>query len=114
MLHAFNNYTCSFPQEMSSHYWPSDPETFGKVTVNKVSQQNHGDYVLRKFEIDEQKDQASPLLSVKTSFTVSQFQFMEWPEHKCPQEAAPIIELINCVIKVQMATGNKPIVVMCK
>ena len=102
---------------MSSHYWPGegdDPETFGKVTVKKVAQQTHSDYVLRKFEIDEQKDQASSLLSIKTSFTVSLFQFKEWPEHKCPQEAAPIIDLINCVIKVQMTTGNKPIVVMCK
>ena len=104
-------------QEMSCHYWPSDegePQAFGKVTVKKVSQQDCGAYVTRKFEIDEEKDQSSPLLSIKTSFNVTQFQFMEWPEHESPSETPTIIELINSVNKVQMGTGNRPIVVMCK
>lgn len=102
---------------MSCHYWPNDqdqPLTYGKVMVKKISQENRGDFVVRKFEIDEKKLDSSSLVNLRTSFTVTQIQFLGWPEHGTPPSSSSLIELVDNVTKIQMATGNRPMIVMCK
>ena len=47
-------------------------------------------------------------------FTVTQFHYLKWPEDGVPQTTTGVLEVANLVQKVQMATGNKAIVVMCK
>ena len=54
-------------------------------------------------------------MSVSSSgFTVTQFQYTAWPEDDVPQSTTGVLEVANLVQKVQMNTGNKPIVVLCK
>ena len=48
------------------------------------------------------------------AMTVTQFQYVEWPEDGVPQSTTGVLEVANLVQKVQMSSGNKPIVVMCK
>ena len=108
---------CDSFQEMSAHYWPAEvdgPQEYGKVMVKKISQEKRGDIILRKFVVDEKKQQASSLLNVKTAFTVTQFQFLVWPEHETPPITSSLIELVDNVNKVQMGSGNRPMIVMCK
>ena len=47
-------------------------------------------------------------------FTVTQFQYLKWPEDGMPQTTTGVLEVANLVQKVQMGSGNKAIVVMCK
>ena len=104
-------------QDMSVRYWPSEedgPQDCGKVMVKKITEENRGDFVVRRFEVDEKKQQTSSLLNVKTSFIVTQFQFFMWPEHETPPITSSLIELIDKVNKVQMGSGNRPMIVMCK
>lgn len=99
---------------MSAHYWPinNEPQTYGKLMVKKLSHEKRGDVVVRKFEVDEKR--RSSLLDLKTAFTVTQFQFLVWKEHEIPPIGLPLVELVNGVNKVQMGSGNRPMVVMCK
>ena len=104
---------------MSYHYWPSEedkPRIYGKVTVKKVSQENFGDFIVRKFEIDERKQDTTctSLDHLKTSFIITQIQFTVWPEYGTHPSTSSLIELVNRVNKVQMVTGNRPMIVMCK
>ena len=88
-------------------------ETYGKFSVTLTKHEICGDYVIRKLEITD-----SQLLSVPptgpASFTLTQFQYMKWPEDGVPQSTTGILEVANLVQKVQMGSGNKPIAVMCK
>ena len=99
---------------MSSHYWPTEgePQMFGKVMVTKLSHEKRGDVVVRRFEIDEKKQ--SSLLDLKTAFIVTQFQFLVWKEDESPPIASHLVEMVDNVNKVQMGSGNRPMVVMCK
>ena len=104
---------------MSYHYWPSEqdkPLIYGKVTVKKISQENFEDLILRKFEIDERKQDTTytPLGHLKTSFIITQIQFTVWPENGTHPSTSSLVELVNRVNKVQMATGNRAMIVMCK
>ena len=75
-----------------------------------------GDYVVRKMEMSETRARVS-IGSAKQSqsvFTVTQFQYLSWPEEGVPQTTTGVLEVANLVQKVQMGTGNKAIVVMCK
>ena len=107
----FNNY-----QEMSSHYWPTEDkiQTYGKVTVKKLSHEKRGDVVVRRFEVDEKKQKSSSFVDLKTAFTVTQFQYLVWMENENPPIASPLIEMVDSVNKIQMGSGNRPMVVMCK
>ena len=54
-------------------------------------------------------------MSVSNSgFTVTQFHYTKWPEDGVPQSTTGVLEVANLVQKVQMSSGNKAIVVMCK
>ena len=87
---------------------------YGQITVKLLHEEAYGDYNLRKFEVNEEKSSHANVAGVKTSFTVTQFHFMVWPEHETPPITSSLIELVDNVNKVQMGTGNRPIIVMCK
>ena len=86
-------------------------ETYGKYTVTLNKQDVHGDFAVRKMEITE--SQARMSVS-NAGFTVTQFHYVKWPEDGVPQSTTSVLEMANLVQKVQMSTGNKAIVVMCK
>ena len=87
---------------------------YGQITVKLLQEEAYGDYNLRKFEVNEEKSPNSTVVGVKTSFTVTQFHFMVWPERETPPITSSLIELVDNVNKVQMGSGNRPITVMCK
>ena len=95
-------------------YWPTtqgETKSYGQITVKLLLEEIYGDYNLRKFEINEDK---AGVFGVKTSFVVTQFHFLVWQEHEIPHITASLIELISNVNKVQMRSGNKPMIIMCK
>ena len=51
---------------------------------------------------------------VKTAFTVTQFHFLEWPEHETPPIISYLIELMGNVNRVQMGATSKPMIIMYK
>ena len=57
----------------------------------------------------QSKDSISP-----SSFTITQIHYVKWPEDNIPQTTTAVLEIANLVQKVQIMSGNKPIVVMCK
>ena len=63
----------------------------------------------RKMEVTTESQSSG-----QTGFTLSQFQYVKWPEDGVPQTTTGVLEVANLVQKVQMGSGNKPIVVMCK
>ena len=101
---------------MCQQYWPKvkgDSITFGKCTVTLTSQENNNDYIIRKIEISSSENCSRTSVS-QSGFTVTQFQYVEWPEDRVPLVTTPVLEIANLVQKVQMGSGNKAIVVMCK
>ena len=99
---------------MCHQHWPTSQgrsETYGKYIVTLNKQEVCDDYVIRKLEIMENQTR----MSVSTSgFTITQFQYMKWPEDGVPQSTTGILEVAHLVQKVQMGSGNKAIAVMCK
>ena len=102
---------------MSCCYWPTTEgvtKTYGQITVKLLSEEKYGDYDLRRFEINEDKASHPGVVGVKTAFTVTQFQFLVWPEHETPPITSSLIELVDNVNKVPIGSENRPIIVMCK
>ena len=102
---------------MCHQYWPlgrGASETYGKFSVTLTKQEICGDYVIRKLEVTDSQSRMSVLPSGPASVTVTQFQYVKWPEDGVPQSTTGILEVANLVQKVQMGSGNKPIAVMCK
>jgi len=62
-------------------------------------------------DITESKPKVS---TDQCTFTITQFQFVKWPENGVPRSTTEVLQVANLVQQVQMNTGNKPIVVMCK
>ncbi len=50
----------------------------------------------------------------QSKFSVTHIQYLKWMEDSVPIITSPVLEIANLVQKVQMGSGNKPIVVMCK
>ena len=99
---------------VSECYWPlgkGSSETYGKLTVTLVEQQLCNDYIIRRMEISENQTRMSVTPS---ACTVTQFQYLTWTEGDIPQDTSGILDIANLIQKVQMGTGNKPMVVMCK
>ena len=99
---------------MCHPYWPKSKgksEKFGKYMVTLLSQEVESDYTIRKLEILEKTKMS---VSAENGFTVTQFQYVKWPEDGVPLVTSPVLEIANLVQKVQMGSGNKAIVVMCK
>ncbi len=100
-------------QEVCHCFWPNSKgvsSDYGKLTVTLKDQKIFSDFVLRKFEIVEDHRRNS-FTSKGTSIT--QFHYLKWQE-KVPHSTSAILEIVSLVQKVQMSTGNKPIVVVCK
>ena len=103
-----------FLQETFSPYWPTtrgSSQTYGKYAVTFTKQDVHGDFAIRKFDVTESQVRMS---FSSAGFTITQFQYTKWPEDGVPQTTTSVLEMANLVQKVQMSTGNKAIVVMCK
>ena len=99
---------------MCRNYWPrgrGNNENYGKYTVTLTSQEVCGDYAIRKMQVLESQARMSVSQS---AVTVTQFHYVKWPEDGVPQSTTGVLEVANLVQKVQMGSGNKPIVVMCK
>ena len=76
-----------------------------------TDQKAFSEYVMWKLEITEHQ----PTMSVMpTGYSVTQFQYLRWPEDSVPNTTSTILEIANLVQKVQMSTGNKSIIVLCK
>ena len=86
-------------------------ETFGKYIVTLTSEEEEEDYIIRKIDILEKQSKTS---ISQSGFTVTQIQYEKWPEDNVPETTMTVLEIANFVQKVQMGSGNKPIVVMCK
>ena len=101
---------------MCHQYWPKvkgDSETFAKFSVTLTSQENNNDFIIRKMEISSSENHSRTSVS-QNGFTVTQFQYVKWPQDGVPLVTTPLLEIANLVQKVQMGSGNKAIVVMCK
>ncbi len=99
---------------MSAEYWPAAKgscETYGKYTVTLTSQKNTNDYIVRKMDISESQ---SGMSVAQSGFSVTHIQYLRWMEDSVPMITSHVLEIANLVQKVQMGSGNKPIVVMCK
>ena len=65
--------------------------------------------------VSEDKTSHPGVEGVKTGFTVTQLQFLVWPEHEILPMSSSLIELVeNVNNKVQMDSGNRAMIVMCK
>ena len=76
-----------------------------------LSQQSCNDYMIRRLEISDGPTKKSPSSS---GFVVTQFQHLKWPEFNVPMTTSSLLEIANQLQKVQIGSGNKAIVVMCK
>ena len=56
----------------------------------------------------------SQSMESSTSNTVTQIQYLKWTEDSVPTITSPVLEIANMVQNIQIGSGNKPIVVMCK
>ena len=107
-------YLVFYLQPASHRYWPKfqgSTETYGDFSVTQKTFDAYGDYVIRKLAVSMTSSEAS---LPEQSTTVTQFHFTRWTEKDHPQNCTSILDVIQEVNSVQMATGNKPIVVMCK
>ena len=103
-----------FLQDVCHCYWPLDSESsesYGKYQVLLTSEETEDEYIVRKMDISDSQATMSP---GDNGFTVTQFQYVRWPEDGVPQSTTGVLEMANLVQKVQMGSGNKAIVVMCK
>ena len=80
------------------------------LLVTQQSFQSCGEYDVRKLGVSL----AQPDHPAEPPSVVTQFHFTRWTEKELPQNTTPLLEVIQEVNSIQMASGNKPIVVMCK
>ncbi len=97
-------------QKVCYRYWPKfqgEAGTYGDFTVTQQTFDAYGDYVVRKLSV-------AMAASDEIPSEVTQFHFTRLTEKDPPQSPAAILDVVQEVNAVQMASGNKPIVVMCK
>ena len=100
---------------LSEHYWPpakGSSETYGKYTVELTAQRNTSDYIIRKMDISSESQ--SRMSVPQNGLSVTHIQYLKWMEDSVPTITSPVLEIANMVQSIQMGSGNKPIVVMCK
>lgn len=51
------------------------------------------------------------LLQVNESRTINQFQYLDWPEDRCPTSASNVIDMIGWLTKMQYHRGGGPVVI---
>ena len=99
---------------MCHNYWPSEEgatEAHGRLTVTLAEKKVFDDYIIRRLHLHDTHTRTSV---VPDTITITQFQYLSWMEDEIPDNTSSILEIANLIQKVQMGTGNKPIVVMCK
>ena len=99
---------------MCHNYWPSEEgatEAHGRLTVTLAEKKVFSDYIIRRLLLHDTHTRTSV---VPDTITVTQFQYLSWMEDEIPDNTSSILEIANLIQKVQMGTGNKPIVVVCK
>ena len=96
---------------------------FGQFLVETASEDAWDkDVVKRVFKVTNSKQVSTAIhtpsyivgLLQDTTRTITQLQYVEWPQHSCPSTCTPIIDLIETVERVQRKTGNGPITVHCR
>lgn len=100
-------------EQTSQPYWPAEESSknYGNFSVTLLDQQLNDKLIIRKMKILEGQSK----MSITTlSQTVTQFQYLDWAEENVPDNSYVVLEIANLIQKIQMSTGNKPIVVMCK
>ncbi len=99
-------------EEKTCHrFWPKfqgKTETYGDFDVTQQSFDSCGDYNVTKLSVSPTGAADQP------AAMVTLFHFTRWTEKNSPQNTTPLLEVIQEVNSIQMASGNKPIVVMCK
>ena len=85
---------------------------YDDMMVTLVKQEEHSDYIIRTLTLSEIN--TNKITASEMGFTVTQFEYLKWPEDNAPQVTSSILEIANQVQKVQISTGNNVIVVMCK
>ena len=114
----YRDHSISLLQELCCRYLPTvnkgTYEIFGKVMVKVVSQEISADLIIRYLELTEYNPRPQSVTSRSGSMTVILFHCMQWPKHGSPQAISALLELMNNINRVQMASGNRPITVMCR
>ncbi|CAH3191458.1 unnamed protein product, partial [Porites evermanni] len=87
-------------------YWPSEGSRLhGGILVELMEEGSYTDYVARKFKMTHTE--------FKESRTVTQFQYIDWPDTGLPDSGVGIVDLIGQVQKWQQQSGNTIIVIHC-
>ncbi len=90
---------------MCHRYWPKfqgEAGTYGDFTVTQQTFDAYGEYVVRKLSVAMTASNDSPSV-------VTQFHFIRWTEKDPPRSPVAILDVVQEVNAVQMASGNKPI-----
>ncbi|KAI8430602.1 hypothetical protein MSG28_000817 [Choristoneura fumiferana] len=85
-------------------YWPlsAQREYYGDLLVKAISESCHENYVLREFDVSDEKDNCKKIY---------QYQFTTWPDHSTPTEPDRVlayIEEINRRMVLIMEDKNPP------
>lgn len=101
-------------KESSYRYWPEAVGKiveFGKLKVKLLhEEQTDDEYTLRKLEISS--DNRGSMSGGTDTIVVTQFHYTHWPEDGKPSNNS-VLKIMEALIKAQITTGNKPIIVMC-
>ena len=96
---------------IAGHFRKGALEVHGKVIITLVKEKVFNDYIIRKLQLHETRTRMSV---APDTITVTQFQHLSWMEDEIPDNTSSILEIANLIQKVQMGTGDKPIVIMCR
>ncbi|XP_019860969.1 PREDICTED: receptor-type tyrosine-protein phosphatase F-like [Amphimedon queenslandica] len=84
-------------------YWPgAQPEVYGEINVDMLSETEKSDWIVRKFKITKEK----------RSRTITHYQFVSWPDHGVPDEAGPALDFVREVHEVASSAFG-PVIVHC-
>ena len=86
-----------------------EPEEFGQFSVTITSQDIQTVYIMRKMDVAEMANK-----SKTNKFSVIHIQYLQWSEGGVPSTTATVLEIADLVQNIQISTGNRPVVVMCK
>lgn len=90
-------------------YWPNDGEPeqeYGNIKVLTLDENELADYIIRRFTITLMKNG-----SEVSSRKISQYQFISWPDHGCPQFPSQLLQFIKRIRSLPQNGG--PIVLHC-
>ena len=101
------------PQESSCCYWPEEVGegvVYGRLRVTLQRATSHGDCVLRRMQLAE--DKPKPKMASQP-LTVTQVQLTSWPVQGLPHPSA-VLSLVDHLSQAQRSSSSKPTVVMCR